>query len=323
MQSSRLSSLLGTIIFSGGCWYLSCGLSGNFWALLWVAPIPLLLLSVHWSSKRTFIVALMAYLIGRLSWLPYLLSVIPVIPAIVFTLLLPLIFAIVILGTRKLMLQSHKWAAVFSFPVFFTTYEFLLFLFSRDGTAASIAYSQANCLPMIQIASVTGILGITFLVCFIPSASSCLFLFRKNKIFFYSLLALSLLVIFSTGIFGFIRISEKPDKQQEGMTVGMLTMNEKLYREPDSSLNSPRDILIARWYAGQMDRMAAEAAEIILLPEKTLDLNDSMTMSIFKQAAAGHHLMLIIGCSLGKEQLKKNMAIAISPQGEILSSYQK
>ena len=116
------------------------------------------------------IISFIAYLIGRLSWFSYLVTVATVVPAIIFTLALPLFFALVMIITRRTVIKSNSWYSVFAFPVFFTTFEFLLIKFSPDGTAGSIAYSQSNFLPVIQIASVTGILGITFLVTFIPSA---------------------------------------------------------------------------------------------------------------------------------------------------------
>src|SRR4030095_651272 len=98
------------IIVSGLCWYLSCDLSGDYWYLLWFAPIPVLLLAFHVSAKQTFVFAFVAYLIGRLSWLSYLLIVIPVPLVILFTVLLPLIFALIVVVTRKIVLiKQNSW----------------------------------------------------------------------------------------------------------------------------------------------------------------------------------------------------------------------
>src|SRR5258706_3465881 len=162
--------VLAGIIFSGLCWYFTNGLNGDFWYLLWLAPIPVLIISFKATWKMTFIISFIAYLIGRLSWFSYLITVATLVPAIIFTLVLPLIFALIMIITRRTVIKSRSWYSGFAFPVFFTTFEFLLIKFSPDGTAGRIAYSQSNFLPVIQIASVTGILGITFLVTFIPSA---------------------------------------------------------------------------------------------------------------------------------------------------------
>src|SRR6185295_9724681 len=207
----------GAVITSGLCWYFANDLSGNYWFLLWVAPIPVLITSFRLSAKGTFLVAFIAYLLGRLSWLPYLLAVLPVPLAVFFTVLLPLIFALIVLLTRKIVLQDRIGWSVFAFPVFECLFEFLLFKFSPDGTAGSIAYSQSNFLPVVQVASVTGILGISFLVTLFPSAIAVgsHFRFRRMK----GSIVIALLLIFIALIFGIVRLSSK-SSGEAGLTAG-------------------------------------------------------------------------------------------------------
>ena len=194
------------ILFSGICWYLSFDLSGNYWYLLWVAPIPALLVSFRSTAKQSFTIAAIAYLIGRLSWLPYLLSVLPVVLAIIFTLLFPLIFALIILVVRKIVLvQQNMWSA-FAFPVFFCLFEFIFFSFSKDGTAGSIAYTQANFLSLIQVASITGIIGISFLVTLFPSAIAVAIYYSHKKKIRLHLLIICLFIL-ATISYGAIRIN--------------------------------------------------------------------------------------------------------------------
>src|SRR4029078_3037903 len=98
----KFSFVAGAVITSGLCWYFANDLSGNYWYLLWFAPIPVLITSFRLSAKATFFVAVIAYLLGRLSWLSYLLGVLPVPLAILFTVLLPLIFALILLLARNM-----------------------------------------------------------------------------------------------------------------------------------------------------------------------------------------------------------------------------
>ena len=180
-----------SILMSGLCWFVSNGLKGDFWYVLWIAPVPVLLCSFYASAKETFFIAFLSYLIGRLSWFSYLLTVATLVPALIGTIAIPMIFALAIVLTRSVITRSNSWYSIFAFPVFFTTYEWLLLTLSYDGSATSIAYSQSNFLPIIQVASVTGILGITFVVTFIPSAIAFIWCFRNNKkqFLFFSLLA--------------------------------------------------------------------------------------------------------------------------------------
>jgi len=174
--------IISSIIFSGLCWYFSNGLTGDFWYLLWLAPVPVLVISFRVTAKMAFVISFIAYLIGRLSWFTYLVSVATLVPAIIFTIAFAFFFSIIISITRQSVLKSNSWYAVLAFPVFFTAFEFLLMKFSPDGSAGSISYSQSNVLPVIQIASITGILGITFLVTFIPSAIAIGYQFRREII---------------------------------------------------------------------------------------------------------------------------------------------
>ena len=232
MQSSNSlfsqKGLIGAvIIFSGLCWYFANGLSGDFWYLLWFAPVPVLFISLNASAKLTFIISFLAYLIGRLSWFSYLVNVATVVPAIIFTLVLPLIFALIMIATRRTVIKINRWYAVFVYPVFFTAFELLLINFSPDGTAASIAYSQMNFLPVIQVASVTGILGITFFVSFIPSAIAVGWYYRSEKNKFQYILAASVIIIVSTLLFGIIRINK--NSQTNMASVGLVVLDEKFH----------------------------------------------------------------------------------------------
>src|SRR5579864_3925246 len=169
------------VLISGIFFFLGFSLSGNFGWILWIAPAPIIYFSLRVKPREAFFLSFIAYLTGRMSWFSYLKSVLPIVPTILFTILLPLIFGLIILGTRKIILRSGHWFSVFAYPVLFTAFEYILFIFSKDGTVASIGYTQINYLFLIQIASLTGILGITFLICFIPSALALALHFKKEK----------------------------------------------------------------------------------------------------------------------------------------------
>ncbi len=53
------------ILLSGLCWYFGNGLSGKFWFLMWIAPVPVLHLSLKLSGKQSFFIAFLAYLVGK------------------------------------------------------------------------------------------------------------------------------------------------------------------------------------------------------------------------------------------------------------------
>ena len=137
---------------------------------------------------------------------------------------------------NKGVIKTHSWYAVFSFPVFFTAFEWLLINFSGDGTAASIAYSQSNFLPLIQIASITGILGITFMATFIPSVVALGWHFRGKKSKILPLMVTASFIIGTVFIYGFTRIN--PMSKKDTITVGLVVMEEKTHKTDNLNFQS-------------------------------------------------------------------------------------
>jgi apolipoprotein N-acyltransferase len=313
----------GAVITSGLCWYFANDLSGNYWYLMWFAPIPVLITSFRLSGKGSFFAAFIAYLLGRLSWLPYLLTVLPVPLAIFFTVLLPLIFALIVLLTRKIVLQTRDGWSAFAFPVFLCLFEFLLFKFSPDGTAGSIAYSQSNFLPVVQVASVTGILGISFLATLFPSAIAVgsNFRFKRMK----GSLGIAFTIIVISIIFGIMRLNGRLSNLA-GITAGLVVLDEKFHSETDHP-DTANEMRTANLYAAEISRLAQQGAQVIVLAEKivsTLPSTETTMKNIFVNAAIKNHLAVVAGYTqIANDKMKLNRALVISAKGELLSDYQK
>lgn len=330
MESSTHKSSLPTavfavvvILFSGVCWYLSNGLNGNFWYLLWIAPIPVLYISFKVSARRAFLISFAAYLIGRLSWFSYLVTVATLVPAIIFTLLLPLVFALIILLTRWTVLKINAWYSIFVFPVYFTVFEFLLLSFSSDGSAASIAYSQSDVLSVIQIASVTGILGITFMLTFIPSAIAVNWFFYKKQKSFLLITTTTSVLFLVFFVFGYLRTSQK--FKIISVKAGLVVADEKLH-DLSAKLNPVKEAAAQTFYLNAIDSLAVQKAQIIILPERALNIhkeNETETIARFCEAAKRNNVYLVIGYSNYRNDKSRNSALAINPNGTILNDYDK
>lgn len=313
---------IASIIISSLCWYVSNGLNGNFWYLLWIAPVPVLLISFNTTAKAAFFVSFIAYLIGRLSWLSYLITVATLVPAIVFTLAPALIFALTIILTRQTVIKTNAWYTIFAFPVFFTAFEWLVMRFSPDGTAASIAYSQLDFLPIIQIASITGILGITFIVTFIPSALALCWHYRKENYSRRLLSIVSLILIIPVFLFGVLRINNKP--KSSTVMVGLATLDEKSHHM-GNNLDFINELQHTRDYAEEITKLAAQGAKLVVLPERAINVNnetDSATTNILRTTAKQNHVAIVVGYT-NFRSTARNSAWTISDQGNVLSDYNK
>lgn len=323
LQQTTLSVV--AIIIAGICWFLSIGLHGNWWYLLWIAPVPVLITAVTSSAKKTFTIAFTAYLIGRLSWLSYLIAVMTTVPAIIATVLLALAFAGIILAARAVFVRTHAWYAVFAFPVFHTAFELLLYYFSPDGSAASVAYSQADFLPLVQLASVTGIAGITFIVTLIPSALALSWFFyqQHRKAAFIKAGFVSAILVAGALLYGAIRL-RFPLSSETAIPVGMVVLDEKLHDIDHPDFEKAKTV--AALYAQEIANLANAGARVIVLPEKAINLNganDTAITNIFAKAAKQNYTYIIAGCADYRKTPAYNNALVFNNEGAIINSYNK
>lgn len=170
------------------------------WPLLWFAALPVLLFAQRNSWWATGLVAFLGWGLGALNLQHYFGAVLQI-PASVQVAIFAtpaLLFAVSVLLFRALLQRNAWWSALLAFPATYAAFEYLLNLNSPHGTAGSLAYSQLNFLPFLQLASITGPWGMTF----------------------FSLL-------FSSGLAAFIHlrgIAPKRAMRILGMSWGLLTM---------------------------------------------------------------------------------------------------
>jgi apolipoprotein N-acyltransferase len=309
-------SIALSVLLSGLFYYFGNGLHGDCWYLVWLAPIPVICLAIGNSGKVAFWASFIAYLIGRLSWFWYLVRVATILPAIIFTIAPALIFAGIILLSRSTALKLNAWYSLFAFPLLFSAFEYVLIKFAPDGTAASIAYSQMNCLPLIQIASVAGIIGITFMVTLIPSVIAFALLFRKR-------IAYLLCVIGAVLLFGFLRLNNSSADHK--IKVGLVTMDENKHNTSDRP-DTINDKAATAFYLKQIDSLAGQGVSTILLPERAISIDQSSEeemMKLLVNAASKNNVYIISGYTNLRGAKEYNSAIVISNKGAILKDYNK
>jgi apolipoprotein N-acyltransferase len=316
-------SVFFCVLLSGVCFYLGNGLTGDYWYLVWIAPIPIISLSLVHNRKVTFLAAFLAYAIGRLSWLAYLIRVATLVPAVIMLLITAGIFAGIIILSRSTAMRLKAWYAVFAFPLYFTTFEYLLFRFSADGTAASIAYSQMDFLPIIQIAAIGGILAITFMITLIPSYIAFAYYYAKNKTTLLYLSAVCLPLIIGVLAFGYLRPAHTD--RADTVKIGMAAIPEGKHNtsgQPDAVKDSTSTAL----YLQQIDSLARQGVHVVLLPERVLSIDktsDNEMMRQIQEAAAKNNIYIITGYTNLRGDTAYNSALVVDNKGHIRSDYHK
>jgi apolipoprotein N-acyltransferase len=153
--------------------------------------------------------------------------------------------------------------AALAFPVYWVTYEYLTAVASPHSTWGNLAYTQMNFLPVIQIASVTGLWGISFVVFLFASAVAAL-LSGAGKPGPRRLLAVTVgLVLCALLVFGKWRLQSNPSTEPVAVTLIAKDVPMSVY------LGSEKQALeLLREYADEVRRVTPAGTQVIVLPEK-------------------------------------------------------
>lgn len=233
------------------------------WPLLWFAPLPVLLYAGRARWWTTAGVAFTGWLIGDLNLWGYLHHYIQM-PLGVTTGIVagyPLMFAIAVLLYRALLRRSAAWYALLVFPATLVTFEYLLNLAWQNGTAMNLAYTQLSFLPFLQLASITGPWGMSFLLLLFPAAiATSLHVQRVQPGLASVIVGISLAAIVVVLIFGTVRLGVP--QQSQTVRVGLLASDGTDFAAP------PKDAMrLFRAYAERVRKLATHGAKVVVLPE--------------------------------------------------------
>jgi len=274
-------------------------LAGNgmtpVWPLMWIAFIPVLLLAAETSSWRVAAgAAALSMLLGSLNMLYYLHVVLqtPVAAWFVPVSIASLLFAAGVILFRALLHRGAVFSAVIALPAFWTVCEYLFSFVPANGTAGSLAYTQERFLPILQVASLTGPWGITFLLLLFPSAVvSGMYLRRTRLAPVLPVVGTALAVIAGAVLFGALRLAV-PNPQQN-IKVGLLDTDTVYFAESEPEMQE-----LIRRYAKRAEVLARQGAKIVVMPEKTgllLERDTKVVDPILQSVADGTGAILIIG----------------------------
>ncbi|MEW6733794.1 MAG: nitrilase-related carbon-nitrogen hydrolase [Acidobacteriota bacterium] len=315
-----LNIIIGTLI-SAAAFFVSIGL-GELWPFAWIAPIPVLILAFNSSARTAAIISFLACLLGSLNQLTYLLSLLPIV-VVIITLLLPaIIFSLAVLVTRQAVLRLEPWLSIFALPAIWTSYEWLLSIFSPHGTAGSLAYTQTDVLPLLQIASLTGLWGITFVLLLIPSGLAVAWHFRAEKQRAIPALALCLAIGLLTLVYGWVRLSQSTS--QPAVRVGLAATDETIQY---FRTEQPQEALpVVEAYAHRIAELAKRGAQVVVLPEKFVGVTPSYAgdvLRILGEAARSNKVTVVAGLNQIETSARRNTALVFSPDGKVVVEYDK
>jgi len=285
------------------------------WPLLWFAPLPVLLFASRNSAWRTALVAASSWLAGSLNLWHYL-SVVGVPPTarIAICTIPALVFAVAVLLFRALLRRGAWWSALLAFPAMWVSVEYLFDLVSPHGTGGNLSYSQLNFLPVLQLASVTGPWGISFLLLLFPAALAVgLHLRNSAPQQAMRIVGVGLGVIAVALVFGAVRLAMPASGQK--VRVGLIASDEPAnVNVADEGSETAR---LFRQYAAEAESLAARGAQVIVLPEKlgvTVDPDTKETDALFQSLADKTNSKIVVGLVHVSPPVKYNRALIYAPE---------
>ena len=320
-QPRQAGIAVAAVIASGLAVFFGTGLHPA-WGLTWIAPIPVLVAAAYLTRGWTFASAFVAWLMGGLNMWNYfhLALEIPLIPIIVFISGPALVFACIVLVYRRF-LRVSAWQAALIFPTLWVTYEFVSERLSPHSTFGNISYSQMNLLPILQIASVTGIWGISFCL-FLFAATVAVLLSRHRVSGKRGWLAVGTFawLVLVIGLGGWRLLSQDPTQNtvMVGLVASDLPQNLIAVKPEDT-------IRLMHSYLNQAQALAAQGAKVVVIPEKVAVLFDSELPevdSMFGEAAQKSGSEIVVGVIHPTNGAKWNEARLDTPSGEI-RTYEK
>src|SRR3984893_1621008 len=136
------------------------------------------------------------------------------------------VFAAGVLLFRVLVLRGAVWSGVLALPAVWVTSEYVRNVTSPHGSAGSLAYSQLKFLPFLQLASITGPWGMSFVLLLFPAAIAIgLHLRHTSAKRALQVAGAGVGVVAAVLVFGAVRLA-LPQTQRQMVKVGLITSDE-------------------------------------------------------------------------------------------------
>ena len=289
------------------------------WWLAWCVPGLLLALALRTEGWTAHGLVAVAALIGVTANVPFFLKVMPLVPVIIVMSLQILLWVFVVGTTRHVVKAFDSGWTMLAYPVIWVAVDTLLAHFTPDGNWGSLAYTQADVLPVAQLTSVFGVGGVLFVLMLVNSALALAVhrgLRMRAALPAYSV---AVAVFVATACFGWWRL-QAPETGKSTI-FGIVSIDDFLHG-PDSD----KARAVWRQYDAQVTALAAGGASIILLPEKIVVMpaaDAEIRKAHFAKLAAANRVWLVAGLGVDNGKERRNEAWWFAPDGRLATNYLK
>ena len=317
LDGSALLTWLGATALAAVCWWFGTGVH-TLWWFTWLAPLPVLWLAPRVRAPLAALAAFAAYAIGGLNQWDYLHHYIGLpLPFIVYAIAMPgVALAVCVLLFRRLLLRGRGVWAALAVPTAWVAIEYISSLLSPHGTFGSIGYTQMDALPILQVAAVAGLWGISFLVLLVPTAMAVLLtrqVAKRDRL----IVALSTAVVLAASLaYGGWRLQAPAVST---MRIGLVSL-EKPIRP---ALNEADGQALQARYVDALNRLADQGAHLVLIPETSFATPDASVPAL-AQVATARGITVATGIDFkGDAHVERNMLTVLQPATTSPATYSK
>ena len=194
---------------------------------------------------------------------------------------------------RSFLRRGSPILAAFALPVYWVTCEYLTAIASPHSTWGNLAYTQMDFLPLIQIASISGLWGISFILFLFASTVAALFS-GAGKLRHRYVLAIAVgLVLCAVLVFGEWRLQSNSSPKAVAITLIAKDVPMSLY------LGSEKEAIdLLREYADEIRDVTPAGTEAVVLPEKIGRFSESALPEVdalFSSVATRTHAAVVLG----------------------------
>ncbi len=314
----------------------------DLFGLTWVALVPFLLSLYDKKPKQAFKAGLflgIPYFLGTLYWIYYSINHyggVPLAASIAIVILLCFYLSIytgIFAFLFSITIKTTKLPALFIAPVFWVVLEFLRSYLFTGFPWSSIGYTQYKFLTIIQIADITGIYGVSFLVVAVNGAIADIFLMRRRirdmPLFplLQTVIGFSILFLFIISSFVYGRWKLGEERQGEQLKASIIQGN----IEQDKKWEYAYQRAVVEIYKHLSLKAASSFPSIIIWPETAVpfffiaDREYTEELIDFKNQLNAYLLfgsVLVKGKNDGR-YLLSNSAVLLNKAGQVTYIYDK
>jgi len=289
------------------------------WWLAWFVPGLLFALALRVSTWRAHGLVAIAGLTSVTVNFPFFVKVMPLPPAILVMALQTLLWVLVIGAARRIVRAFESAWTILALPVAAVAVDTLLAHFTPDGNWGSLAYTQAEILPVAQLASLAGVGGMLLVLMLANSALAFALTYGvKGRGAPMAYVSVGLVIAVSVA-FGYWRLATPVSGAP--VTFGMVAVDDSI-----QGANSDSSRAVWQRYDTQVRALVAQGARQILLPEK-IDVLPAAAAQLrqvqLAQLARTQGVWLTVGLGVVNGAEKRNEAWVFAPDGSRVTDYLK